>query len=31
LLVSMLNAMDVPATTFGNPDFCTGPLSGLTA
>lgn len=30
LLVSVLNAMGVPATTFGHPDFCTGPLSGLT-
>jgi hypothetical protein len=29
LLVSVLNAMDVPATTFGNPSFCTGPLPGL--
>ncbi|HZF52675.1 MAG TPA: DUF1552 domain-containing protein [Polyangiaceae bacterium] len=26
LLVSICNAMDVPVTTFGNPDFCTGPL-----
>jgi Protein of unknown function (DUF1552) len=31
LLVSLLNSMDVPATTFGNPMFCTGPISGLTA
>ncbi len=31
LLVSCLNAMGVPATTFGKPEFCTGPLSGLTA
>jgi hypothetical protein len=30
LLVSILNAMGVPATTFGHPDFSTGPLSGLT-
>ena len=30
LLVSILNAMDIPATTFGDPSFCTGPLSGLT-
>jgi hypothetical protein len=29
LLVSVLNAMDVPATTFGNPAYCTGPLAGL--
>ncbi|HEY8943386.1 MAG TPA: DUF1552 domain-containing protein, partial [Polyangiaceae bacterium] len=29
LLVSVLNAMGVPATTFGLPEFCTGPLSGL--
>jgi hypothetical protein len=29
LLVSILNAMDVPATTFGMPEFCSGPLSGL--
>jgi hypothetical protein len=29
LLVSMLNLMDVPATTFGNPKNCTGPLAGL--
>jgi hypothetical protein len=26
LLVSICNAMDVPVTTFGNPDFCSGPL-----
>lgn len=31
LLVSLLNAMDIPATTFGMPEFCSGPLSGLTA
>jgi hypothetical protein len=30
LLVSLLNAMGVAATTFGHPDFCTGPLTGLT-
>jgi hypothetical protein len=30
LLVSMLNAMNVDAGTFGKPDACTGPLSGLT-
>jgi hypothetical protein len=29
LLVSIMNAMDVPATTFGNPAYCTGPLAGL--
>lgn len=29
LLVSVLNAMGVPATTFGLPEFCTGPLAGL--
>jgi hypothetical protein len=29
LLVSCLNAMGVPATTFGNPAYCTGPLPGL--
>jgi hypothetical protein len=29
LLVSILNLMDVPATTFGNPMNCTGPLTGL--
>ncbi|MEO8213712.1 MAG: DUF1552 domain-containing protein [Myxococcales bacterium] len=29
LLVSILNLMDVPATTFGNPKNCTGPLAGL--
>lgn len=29
LLVSCLNAVGVPATTFGNPDYCTGPLVGL--
>jgi hypothetical protein len=30
LLVSVLNAMGVPGSTFGLPEFCTGPLSGLT-
>lgn len=30
LLVSLLNGMGVEATTFGTPEFCTGPLSGLT-
>jgi hypothetical protein len=29
LLVSVLNAMGVPATTFGNPSVCTGDLTGL--
>jgi hypothetical protein len=29
LLVSILNAMDIPDTTFGQPGWCTGPLSGL--
>ncbi len=29
LLVSVLNAMGVPATTFGNPEYCSGELSGL--
>jgi hypothetical protein len=29
LLVSILNAMDVPDRTFGKPDWCTGPLTGL--
>lgn len=30
LLVSLCNAMGVPATTFGNPAYCNGPLAGLT-
>ncbi|PRQ08630.1 DUF1552 domain-containing protein [Enhygromyxa salina] len=30
LLVSLLNAMDIDATEFGNPIYGTGPLSGLT-
>ena len=30
LWVSLLNAMDIPNTTFGAPEFCNGPLSGLT-
>lgn len=30
LLVSLLNAFGLPDQTFGHPDFCTGPLSGLT-
>jgi hypothetical protein len=29
LLVSVLNAMGLPDTTFGQTDLCTGPLSGL--
>ena len=29
LFVSLANAMDVPITTFGNPDCSTGPLPGL--
>ncbi len=29
LLVSCLNLMDVPATTFGNPAYCTGRLTGV--
>jgi hypothetical protein len=29
LLVSMLNLMGVEATTFGNPEWCRGPLAGL--
>jgi hypothetical protein len=29
LLVSVLHAMDVPDDTFGNADWCRGPLSGL--
>ena len=29
LLVSCLNLMDVPATTFGNPAYCTGRLAGV--
>lgn len=29
LLVSVQNAMGVPASTFGHPDYCTGPLPGL--
>jgi hypothetical protein len=29
LWVSLMNAMGVPATTFGDPAHCTGPLSGL--
>jgi hypothetical protein len=30
LLVSVLNAMGVETTTFGRPEYCTGPLPGLT-
>jgi hypothetical protein len=30
LLVSVMNAMGQPDTTFGEPQFCTGPLPGLT-
>lgn len=29
LLVSILNAMDIPDTTFGQASWCTGPLSGF--
>lgn len=29
LLVSVLNAMGLPHTTFGQAEFCTGPLTGL--
>jgi hypothetical protein len=29
LLVSILNAMDIPDTTFGQSSWCTGPLSGF--
>jgi hypothetical protein len=29
LLVSMMNAAGVAGQTFGNPKFCTGPLTGL--
>ncbi|MFZ5891365.1 MAG: DUF1552 domain-containing protein [Myxococcota bacterium] len=29
LLVSVLNAMGQPVTTFGDPEYCTGALSGL--
>jgi uncharacterized protein DUF1552 len=29
LLVSIMNVMGLPDTTFGNPAFCTGPLSNL--
>lgn len=30
LLLSVINAMGYPETTFGNPAYCTGPLSKLT-
>jgi hypothetical protein len=30
LLVSLCNAMDIPATSFGNPAYCTGALPNLT-
>jgi len=30
LLLSILNAMGVPDRSFGKPDWCTGPLTGLT-
>lgn len=30
LHVSLMNAMGVGGNSFGNPNFCTGPLSGLT-
>lgn len=29
MLVSILNMFGVPDQTFGNPDYCTGPLAGL--
>jgi hypothetical protein len=29
LLVSIMNAMGLEADTFGNPEYCTGPLRGL--
>ena len=29
LLVSILQAMDIPTTTFGKAEWCTGPLSGF--
>lgn len=31
LLVSLANAMDVNINTFGDPDFCTGPIANLKA
>jgi hypothetical protein len=30
LLVSLLNAFGISDTTFGNPQYCTGPLAELT-
>src|SRR5205814_4464855 len=30
LLVSLANAMDVNISTFGDPGYCTGPMSKLT-
>jgi hypothetical protein len=29
MMVSILNALDIPDTTFGKADWCTGPLTGL--
>jgi hypothetical protein len=29
-LVSILNLFGDPATTFGNPEFCAGPLANIT-
>ncbi len=29
LLVSIMNAMGLPATTFGNPAYCSGPIVEL--
>lgn len=31
LLVSLLNSMGIETNTFGMPEYCTGPLNGLTA
>ena len=31
LLVSILNALGIPDTSFGKADWCTGPLTGLFA
>jgi hypothetical protein len=31
LLVSIMNACGVEGTTFGDPNYCTGPLAGITA
>ena len=30
LFVSLKHAMGVPGDSFGDPDFCTGPISALT-